>query len=114
MSNIKKHSLLILAAMLILLVIPMSFAADVSEDTNATVQASASADEMGISEIDDIQSADELEVDKLQASDDSDVLSATALTLAVDETTIEMEEGGSATISGKFTYNVGYSTYKNN
>ena len=55
MSNIKRHSLLILMAMLILLIMPMSFAVDA--DNNATVQqgSDVSADDVGISDVYEIQ-----------------------------------------------------------
>lgn len=71
MSNLKKHSILILMAMLILVLIPMSFAADV-DDTNAT-------DVIGVNDMEE----DNLD---LSSADESDVLGATPLTLNVDDT----------------------------
>ena len=58
MFNIKKHSLLILMAMLIILIMPMSFASDVSDDVNATLQVD-DADEIGIDNVDEALSVDD-------------------------------------------------------
>ena len=74
MSNLKKHSLLIIMAMLILFIVPMSFAADV--DNNAT------ADVVGIDD----------SSEELSAGEDVYII--------VDESEISMEEGGDAQISG--------------
>ena len=83
MVNLRKHSLLILMAMLILFIIPMSFAADV--DNNAT------ADVIGV----DDSSSD------IQAVDDSDQLAEEDGEGFIDfeKTSIEIDEGDTATIN---------------
>ena len=68
MSNLRKHSLLILMGMLILLILPISFAADA--DSNQTV------DVIGSEESTDSMSIDEVDASNVESSSDDDVLSA--------------------------------------
>ena len=89
MSNFKKHSLLILMAMLILVMIPMSFAADV-DDTNAT-------NVVGINDADN--------VDMLSVDDNSDVESSS------DEDTLSADNNYETTVTpSSVDYTLGNST----
>ena len=94
MSNFKKHSLLILLAMIILIAIPISFAADV--DNNATADVIA---------VDDSSPS-------VQSVDDSDVLGDNGEGfIEFEKTNIEINEGETATINGVVYYYDEYECY---
>ncbi|WP_405265473.1 right-handed parallel beta-helix repeat-containing protein [Methanobrevibacter sp.] len=91
MSNLKKHSLLILLIMLIFVLVPISFAADIDSNATDNVIEDASSD--------------------IIQSDDCDVLVKNTEGIVVDEEEIEIYEGEDVSITGQVIYSVGSQSY---